>query len=569
MSLAAVPGAPAIAGGEAAAEPPILAGSGPSAATRRQLRGSSLLLAGRLLSKGSAFIIQVLIVRYLSKSTYGAFAYALSYVALGETIATFGLDRAVTRFAPIYHERRDYPRLFGTLALVLGTVLVVGLGVVLFFWGPGRSFVASSIDDPQVLPLLAILILLVPVQAFDALLVGLFAVFSNPRAIFFRKYMLAPALRLGVVLLLIASGSGPGFLALGYVAAGLVGVLVSLGLLVRLTRAEGLWDHFDRHAVSVPAREVLGFTVPLLSSDMVYVVMGWLTVWLLGYFHGTDSVASLRVVVPAAQLNQLVLASFGMLFTPAAARMFARHDREAINGLYWRNAIWIAVVSFPVFALTFSLAGPLTVALFGPEYASSAPILALLAFGYYFNAALGQNGLTLKVFGRVRYVVVLNVLTALVTVAVSLVLIPRFGALGAAVGTCTTLVVFNLLKQAGLALGTGVSLFEWRYVRVYLIIALAALGLLALTRGADFGLVATTVIAALASLAVVWLNRGALQVADTYPELLRLPGARLLFGAPTASGAGVESGVVGESGAVGESGVELESGARGEREGRP
>ena len=71
-----------------------------------------------------------------------------------------------------------------------------------------------------------------------------------------------------------------------------------------------------------------------------------------------------------------------LLFTPLAARLFARGDRAGIRELYWRTAAWMAVFSFPVFALTFVCAHELTVALFGERYASSAPVLALLALGY-------------------------------------------------------------------------------------------------------------------------------------------------------------------------------------------
>ncbi|MFN8476214.1 MAG: hypothetical protein U0074_00090 [Kouleothrix sp.] len=68
-----------------------------------------------------------------------------------------------------------------------------------------------------------------------------------------------------------------------------------------------------------------------------------------------------------------------------------------------QTAVWTSVLSFPIFALTFSMANPLTVILYGQKYASSAVLLALLSFGYYFNAALGFNGLTLKVYGRLRH----------------------------------------------------------------------------------------------------------------------------------------------------------------------
>src|ERR1044072_1910228 len=90
-----------------------------SQATKKHLRGSTLLLTGRVISMVANFVVQVLIVRYLSKSDYGAFAYALSLVTLGSSLAVFGFDKTVTRFIPVYEERGEYPKMFGALVMML------------------------------------------------------------------------------------------------------------------------------------------------------------------------------------------------------------------------------------------------------------------------------------------------------------------------------------------------------------------------------------------------------------------------------------------------------------------
>lgn len=499
-------------------------------ATRRQIRGSSLLLVGQFLSKGVNFVVQVLIVRYLAKSDYGAFAYALSIVTLGETVVTFGLDRAVTRFVPIYHERGEYNKVFGTLLMVVSTILALGLSLILVLYGFQHRIARSFVSDDMAFALLLTLIFLSPIQAFDTVLTGLLAVFSSPRAIFFRKYILGPGLKLAIVVLLILRRSDVFFLAQGYVVAGLVGIAVYVVLLWRLWQQEQLWQHVRLQGITIPVVEVLTFTVPLLTSDLVYTVMNTVDAILLERFQGTVDVAALRAVQPTAKLNQLVLSSFALLFTPLAARLFAREDREAVNDLYWQNAVWTAVASFPVFVLTFSLAKPITLLLYGARYRESAVILALLSCGYYFNAALGQNGLTLKVYGKVRYVVVINILAAVLNLVLNLLLIPRYGALGAAVGTFTTMVIFNLLKQAGLAMGTGVRLLEPRYVRVYLSIAGGALGLLVLQWLVEMPVVVSVGLAAVVSLMIVRLNRATLRVGEMFPELLRIPLVRHIVG---------------------------------------
>jgi O-antigen/teichoic acid export membrane protein len=280
----------------------------------------------------------------------------------------------------------------------------------------------------------------------------------------------------------------------------------------------------------MPWREVLAFTIPLLTSDLVYIAMNSMDAIILEHFHDVTEVAALRAVQPTALLNQLVIASFAILFTPAAARMFARNDREGINTLYWQNAIWIAITSFPVFILTFSLARPITLLLYGTRYEQSAIILALLSFGYYFNAALGQNGLTLKVYGKLRYIVTLNILAVVANLGLNLLLIPPYGALGAAIGTTSTLIFHNILKQTGLRLGTGINLFDRRYLKVYLVITLTALGLFLIQVLIDVPVYVSLILAGLASLLVVRLNRHLLNVEQTFPELLRLPLVRQILG---------------------------------------
>lgn len=525
----------AVADTPAATEPgagvPAPAAVRPRGNAERHIRGSSLLLAGRVLSRGTNFLVQVLIVRYLTVTEYGGFAYALSIVSAGQTIATCGLDKAVSRFVPLYQERRDFDRLFGTLLLVTGVVLSLGLAFALALHGFGAS-TGPLLDDPGAQAVLLILVFLVPLQAIDDLIVGLFAVFAHPAAIFFRRHVLAPGLKLAVVLLLVFTQSTIFFLAVGYVLASLVGVAVYGVMLVRLLRADGLLGRWATCTVRVPWRDLAGFTGPLLVSDLVLVVMHTLTVVLLQFFHGLDAVAMFRAQQPIAAVNQIVMVSFATLFTPTASRLFARGDRHGVNALYWRTAMWIAVLSFPIFALTCSLAGPTTRMLLGPRYQESATLLALLAIGYYFNAALGFNGLTLKIYGRVCYVLVISVVTVLIGVAASIALIPFYGALGAAIATCLAMIVHNVLKQTGLRLGTGIDVFDWGYLRGYVVILLSAAGVWALARLADVPFYWNPIAAAVGTWLVFRCNRHLLDLEQTFPEVRRVPLLRRLVGVP-------------------------------------
>jgi len=102
-------------------------------------------------------------------------------------------------------------------------------------------------------------------------------------------------------------------------------------------------------------------------------------------------------------------------------------------------------------------------------------------------------------------------------------LIPRYGAIGAAAGASAGLMVHNLLKQVGLRLVTGLSLFDVRYSGTYVAIGLATISVL-LTHWALPGrpFVVLTV-ATVVSIALFLRCKRVLRVSDVFPEVRRVP----------------------------------------------
>jgi O-antigen/teichoic acid export membrane protein len=491
--------------------------------TARQIRGSALLFTGRMLALAINLVTQVVIVRLLSKGDYGAFAYALSITASARLVVGLGHQQVLPRFLALYEEERAYGKLFGTLVMEAGTILTGGLLLLIAVNVLDDTLAGTIVSDPEATAVLAILILLAPLDALDQVFDGLFAVFSRPWSIFVRKYMLIPGLRLVGAMLLLVVGSSPTFLAAAYVVASAVGVVVYTLLAFKLFRRRGLLRDFRLGSLRMPFREVFGFAAPLLSTQLVYISINAVGVALLGYFDGTPAVAEYRAVYPAAQLNQLVLFTFTLLFVPLAARLYARGDAAGMQRAYWQTAAWVAVISFPVFALTGPLAEPTTVTLFGDRYRDAAVLLALLSSGYYFNAALGFNALTLQTYGKLRYIFTVNIAAAILNVLLSLVLIPPFGAVGVAIAAASTLVLQNVLFQAGLGRGIGVTLFERRYWRMYAVITAGALALAAVELGVEPPAPVAFALAALVAAVVFVANRDLLEIETTFPELRRVP----------------------------------------------
>ncbi len=493
------------------------------------LRGSSLLLLGRLISIGVNFLVQVMAVRYLAKEDYGAFAWALAIVSMGAHTALLGLNRGVARFVPIYHEHREYGAMFGAMALALATV--TGLGVAIAATAIGaHGLIEHQVGDEMSVALLMILISLVPLEAIDGLMETLLAVFAGARSIFVRRYVVAPGLKLAAVILVMTIQGSVFLLAAAYLAAGAIGIALYVALLWRALAREDLLVELRRVRLEFRARSLFGFSLPLLTTDLTLAVELPMVVVILAHYHGNTPVADLRAVEPVAGLCLIVFQTIKILFRPHAARLYARQDDGGLGALYWRSAAWVTVASFPIFAVCLFLAGPLTFLLFGERYREAGVLLAILAGGKFFSAALGSNTFMLQVYGRVKLILLINGASAALGVGLCFWLIPLYGAEGAAWAAAGTTVLRNAFYQSGLVATTHIGMFPRRAVKVYLSV-IAAIAVLAGLAYVSAGAVVMAASVAAASLGIAWLNRRYLQIGDTFPELAKIPLLGRLLGA--------------------------------------
>ncbi len=411
------------------------------------LRGSSMLLIGRLMAMALAMLTQVLVVRYLGKSSYGVFAYGLALSALVQSVLPLGLDRADTRFLALYDEHGDHHRLLGVVATEASVIVSTGGAAIVLVWA-GRGLIGLSGSHGPTIVLL--LVCAAPLAALDAMVLNVFAVFARPKAVFFRRYVLDPALRLFVVLLLVVLKLSVTALAVGYLAAGACGTVLYSYLVLRLLRSVVPADADGRRHIAWPGKPLLLYALPLLVAALAYSATTSLPAVLLGKIASASDVAELRAVQPIAALVLVIPTVFSTLFTPQAARLVARNDGGALRDRYWSTATWVATIAFPVAVLLIDFPKPVATTLFGARYGSAAPMLTILGIAFYLSATFGLNGSVLQVAGQLRALTISNLTGLAIAPIASVALIPRYHGIGAAIAVALAVVIPQFLKQRAL-----------------------------------------------------------------------------------------------------------------------
>lgn len=490
-------------------------------AAARHVRSSVLLLCGRFIALTTNFGVQVITIRYLTKLDYGIFAFAMALVEMTSMLAALGMDRAISRFVPLYHEKQEYSKLSGAILLAIGSVCGIGLSIVAASFGL-QGVIARTLElSPTSLIVLLTLILLTPVGALDWLLFSMFTAFASSRSILVRRYVIGPALKLMAVCAVVLAQGDVRWLATAHVVAGVIGLLMYSVMLVFVLRRQGLFRRFTLRGLHFPMGEILGYGIPVLGGDVAILIRAFLIVVCLEVYHSAASVAEFRAVLPIARLNAIVLTSFSFLFTPIASRLFARDDHRHLNEMYWRSTIWIMVLTFPVLATCLAMPRPITILFFGEQYAAAGTILAVLAVGYYTQASLGFTDRTLQVLGKVNIIVAIDALLTLLSVALILLVIPTYSARGGAVCLTAIMVTRGLCNQAALGLTSNVRAFDVIFAKIAGCVAVAAAALVTVRWFWAPPIYAMASLVVFATLLILRINWNQLQFDGVFPELRR------------------------------------------------
>ncbi len=443
-------------------------------ATVQQIRHSSVLLLGRVVSLAVNLLLQLALAWYLDKAHFGAFAVAWAAVDAGAFCVALGLNKALARYAPIYFEdatrrpaatstlaraaltRQAERRRQARRAVVYAMTVVGALGIVfvaavcvLAPWCESRGWL-----DPLTKRLLITMAFLAPLDALSYLFQDLFVAFGEIRAVFFRRYVLAPLLRVVAVGAAIAWGAGVEWLAVAYVAGGAIGLLPYAwqfralwhGRMEGGAPAELLDGPTSRPEPATSAsladtpddgpapslRELLRFGTAVFASQMGALFRWSAIVVLLQLLRDSEQVGDYRAVLPFARLNQLVMENFTVAFVPAATRLLTRGTTGAMGRLVDLSSVWVAMLTLPCFLATCALAPLATLWLLGPKYAAAWPVMSILSAGFLVESLLGFAPLVMRAYARFKPVFVADSEALATTAALVPLLIPPYGAIGAA-----------------------------------------------------------------------------------------------------------------------------------------
>lgn len=412
------------------------------------LSGSSSVLIGNLGSKLLQFVVFVAIVRFLSIEHYGGLAIGLTILSIGSVISQLGLNQGIQRYVPQKQEMMVKTQIIQTsLILVSGWALVVA-AVVIVFAGP---LAGVAFNSPELKPVIRILALSIPLSA--VLNLGISSTrsleYTWPKVIL--HDLLQPLLRFTFITIVIILGFGVIEVALAYFFSFLIIVLSLLLFIYRIF--QNTLNKLPNSILDIS--ELIKYSLPLFGAGILSMVTGEIDMILLGILADPASVGSFRVIYTMSRNFLIVFGSFQFLFTPMFSRL-SNDDAFDLANFYERATRWGFYPTICVLAFVFIFTEPLLKILFKAEYIFVANELRLLTLYGGVVAFLGFNRAALLSLGYSRVQFIDTAILAITNFSIDLALIPKYGVLGAVIGTITASIVVQILYSFQLYRRTGI-----------------------------------------------------------------------------------------------------------------
>ncbi|MGC8867466.1 MAG: oligosaccharide flippase family protein [Elusimicrobiales bacterium] len=395
---------------------------------------------GRLWGILVALVLTPYIIRHIGVERYGI--WALVGVITGYFgLLDFGVGTSFVKYIAEFYAKRDYEKInqvvnTGFVFYTVFAILIIVLGFL--FINPLLSFFKippQMLNEVRFVFLLGIIIFGVSnaLSPFLAVQTGL------QRMDITNKISIAVSIPtvLGTVFFLEKGYGLPGLMvnnAIVLVITGMCNIVVAFKILPEL--------RFNPFSISKGMFKVLwifGFKVRIgqIAGTMVtqvdkLLISHFLSTNLVTFYQLGSSIVEKAQSIPTLLLTALL---------PAFSEISTKGDRQKLLDAYLRGTKYLALITFPLFVFLIVSASHIMMIWMGEGYEKSARVIQILAVGTIFHILVGVGYSVSLAIDKPEISMSSSLLYTVLNFVLSIVLILKFGFIGAVWGTTISLLI--------------------------------------------------------------------------------------------------------------------------------
>jgi len=403
-------------------------------------RGSRLGLVGAGFSAIANLALALVVTRGFGRHDAGLFFSATAVFLVLEMLSRLGTDYASIYFISRLRALGDSHLIAAHLRVAfkpVAAVVLVCAGALAIFASPlSRELLGGSATvDLQVMAAC------LPFAVIYDVCLAATRGFGTVVAATLLEKLIRPGLQL-VLLAIVATTHQAKLLAIAWAVPYVLVLPVSVVVLYRLIRKENVKQE-HRPGGNI-ASTFWRFSAPRSVSGLAQALLQRLDIIIVAAMLGPADAAVYAAATRFLVLGQLGNQAISAPVEPRLSALLARRDIAGARDVYRMSTAWLICVNWPIFLMT-AVYAPTIMEAFGKSYHSGWTVAMLLCLCMVVAVGVGLVDVVLVFGGRATWNLFNTVVALAVNIGVDVLLLPRIGVIGAAVGWGVAILATNLL----------------------------------------------------------------------------------------------------------------------------
>jgi len=419
--------------------------SSPNPISRHIARGAAVNAFGLISKALSTPLLYILLTRLFGKVPLGTFMIAYNFIEIVGALGTSGfVDGGILYASRHAHREEDRQRLHAVIRSLLGLTLGTGLFLLAFVL-LGAPFLVNHFypDYPGLTPALQVLAFTLPFESLTRIAVSLPKAHLKMGPEVLVLNIIAPGITMALAVLFYLLG----WKAVGISASFAITYVITLLIAVRyVQRMLDLRSLLRKPEKPEPIGPILAFVIPQNLNQALNRFISSMDVVMLGAMGaGPGDVAFYGLGAQIVRNVRQVKLVFSGSYNPVVARYHHEGRLTELNDTLALVSRWSIALGMPaLFAASFFRRELLQ--LFDPRFTQDPVFMLFLLVNPFLSCAFGMAGNVLVMAGYSRWNLFNSLLIGALNFMFNLVMIPRFGLLGAAAATALAGIIVSTLQ---------------------------------------------------------------------------------------------------------------------------
>ncbi len=432
---------------------------------RTILTGTAVNVVGLVVGVFAALGVQILLGHALEPGAFGLVTVAVQVAFVASAGSRFGMDMAAVRLVAIGRGASSVDNLRSlvercALVAVAASVVVAAL------------LAASAPLYDGYTRVIALASLSVPFIAVTNVYLGATRGLGQMRQTLYVFWIGQPVVWIAVAAAAVAVGGATDAAVLSYDCSWIAAAVAARAL----WRREAA-PYSGRAASREEVRGALRYGLPRAPAALLAQAVFWADLWVLAAFEHGNELDAYSAAARISQVLLLFLTSLSLVFSPFAADLHARGERQRLDELFKRSTRWALTATLPLLIVLFVAADDVLHA-FSARFEIGENALRILLLGQTVNVATGSVGFILIMTGFTGVDLIDNALGIALLVGLAAALTAAFGIEGTATASAVSVAGLNVLRLFQVRRRIGIQPYDRTYAGLVVPAAAAALAAL-------------------------------------------------------------------------------------------